>query len=101
MFEDDVQIEEDEIPESFAAHFERKILGLSAGVLMNPNVYNGRNKFVGDVANVNFMTAANIKRAVLTIKMKNLEGDDRIPKRILIDGIEILLASLASFFKNV
>ena len=47
------------------------------------------------------MTCENIRRAALSIKMKNSEGDDRIPQRVLIDGIEILLGPLTNLFKNV
>ena len=43
----------------------------------------------------------NIRRAIKTIKMKNAEGDDRIPQRILIDGVEILLEPLTKLFTNI
>ena len=33
--------------------------------------------------------------------MKNSEGDDRIPQRILIDGVEILLSPLTKLFGNI
>ena len=33
--------------------------------------------------------------------MKNCEGEDRIPQRIMIDGIEVLLAPLTALFKRI
>ena len=47
------------------------------------------------------MTQANILRAVKSIKLKNSEGDDRIPQRILIDGVEILLETLTGLFTRI
>ena len=37
----------------------------------------------------------------MSIKMKNSEGEDRIPQRILIDGMEQLLIPLTHLFKNI
>ena len=50
-----------------------------------------------EVPDQNFMTSHNILRAVKSIKMKNCEGENRIPQRIMIDGIEVLLAPLTEF----
>ena len=47
------------------------------------------------------MTSTNILRAVKSIKMKNCEGEDRIPQRILIEGIVVLLAPLTALFKSI
>ena len=47
------------------------------------------------------MTTENIMKAVKSIKMKNAEGNDRIPQRILIDGISVLMAPLSYLFNRV
>ena len=47
------------------------------------------------------MTADNIVTAVKTLKIKNCEGHDRIPQRILVDGIEILKTPLAVLFDKI
>ena len=47
------------------------------------------------------MTADNIVTAVKSLKIKNCEGHDRIPQRILVDGIEILKTPLAVLFNKI
>ena len=59
-------------------------------------VYNGTRKIAG--TETNFMTAENIVKAVKLIKMKNSEGDDRIPQRILIDGLSVMVGPLSHLF---
>ena len=68
-------------------------------ISIDQNVYNGRRRINGE--EVNFMSAENIIKAVQSIKMKNSEGSDRIPQRILIDGISILLEPLSKLFYNI
>ena len=48
-----------------------------------------------------FMTRDNIRECVSEIKIKNTEGYDRIPQRILVDGVEQLLESLTNSFKLI
>ena len=52
---------------------------------------------LADVQCQNFMTSSNIRRAINLIKMKNSEDEDRIPQRIMIDGME----NLISFWINL
>jgi hypothetical protein len=47
------------------------------------------------------MTMANIRKAILSIKLKKSEGEDRIPQRILIYGMKILFQPLTVFFSMV
>ena len=56
------------------------------------NVYNGTKKIISQ--NENFVTADNMISVVKTIKIKNCKGHDRIPQRIIIDGIDFLKALL-------
>ena len=103
MFNNGLATNDEELPEFFAGHFETKIEKLTENVVFNPNVYNGVCKlFPNDNSNsVNFMTMTNIRKAILSIKKKNSEGDDRIPQRILIDGIDILLPPLTRLFTTI
>ena len=39
--------------------------------------------------------------AVKSLKTKNCEGHDRLPQRILIDGIEILINPLVELFQKI
>ena len=87
MFLGALRINDYDIAERFAEHFENKILNIVTQISIDPNVYNGRTKLISN--KFNFMTSHNILKAVSAIKLKNSEGDDRIPQRILIDGISI------------
>ena len=41
---------------------------------------------------------ANIRTAILSLKLKNSEGYDRIPQRILLDGITLLIEPITKLF---
>ena len=51
--------------------------------------------------NDNFMTESNIFQKLENLKIKNCEGFDRMPLRILNEGAEILLAPLSKLFKLI
>ncbi len=46
------------------------------------------------------MDSPSIKHCLLSLKSTNLEGMDRIPKRILLDGGELLVMPLAKLFNH-
>ena len=48
-----------------------------------------------------FMTGLNISECVKKIKIKNTEGYDRIPQRILVDGVDQLLDSFVGLFDRI
>jgi hypothetical protein len=62
-------------------------------------VYNGRNKLMA--INEHFMSEQNILEAVASLKLKNCEGYDRIPQRILIDGLHTLEKPLSTLFDKI
>ena len=47
------------------------------------------------------MQTNHIMAAVKTLKIKNCEGHDRIPQRILVDGLEILINPLTVLFEKI
>ena len=47
------------------------------------------------------MTRDDIINSVKSLKVKNSEGYDRIPQRVLIDGLGILVEPLTIFFNKV
>ena len=55
---------------------------------INPYVYNGQRKI--NVNDENFMPRPNVLEAMKSIELKNSEGSDRIPKRIILYAAEIL-----------
>ena len=47
------------------------------------------------------MTENDVLKAVKSLKSKNCEGHDRIPVRIISDGIQHLLKPLSYLFSNI
>ena len=47
------------------------------------------------------MSVDNIRKAILSLKMKNSEGYDRIPQRILLDGISELTIPFTKLFNLI
>ena len=47
------------------------------------------------------MTEQNVLKAVQNIKLKNSEGCDGIPTRILVDGINELIEPMRTLFNNI
>ena len=91
-----VPIADDKVAESFAQYFQEKVSKIVESSQIDPNVYNGRTK-MGTV-DCDFMTAIDIYECVKQLKIKNCEGYDRIPQRILIDGIDALINPLTQLF---
>ena len=48
-----------------------------------------------------FMSMNNIETCMKAIKVKNCEGYDRIPQRVLVDGMMNLLNPLSKLFKSI
>ena len=67
--------------------------------IVNPNAYNGCRKIIADSSM--FMTSLKILKCVDGLKLKNTEGYDRIPQRILIEGREPLMGPLTNLFKLI
>ena len=74
--------DENNIAETFAEFFEFKVNSLVNQATVCPQVYNGSPKI--EVDDVNFMPMENVLRSMKEIKLKNSEGWDRIPQRIII-----------------
>ena len=63
------------------------------------DVYNGKFKVICE--DKMFMTQSDVKECVLSIKIKNCESFDRIPQRIIVDGIDYLILPLTHLFKII
>ena len=46
-----------------------------------------------------FMDANSIRECILSLKIKNSEGYDRIPQRVLVDGVDRLAVAFEGLFK--
>ena len=94
-----VPISNEVLAEEFANMFEKKIEDIVQSTKINNEVYNGTRKIFVD--NKNFMSIENIKNAILSLKHKNSEGYDRIPQRVLINGMSKLLEPFSILFNLI
>ena len=69
---------------------------LVKSIKVDQGVYNGPRKIHAD--NRMFMTGKRILECVKSLKIKNTEGLDRIPQRIIIDGLDSLIKPLVKLF---
>ncbi len=99
VFENGVKIPEDNIPDAFAAFFDSKVKTLVQDTLIDPNIYNGRSKIQS--LDCFFMGEEAILDCVKTLKVKNCEGYDRLPQRVLKDGIDYLIYPFTFLFKSI
>ena len=88
-----------ELPDSFADFFVNKVKTITNECKIDNFVYNGTRKL--NVNPNNFMSPENVIAAVKSLKIKNCEGFDRIPVRILIDGINELAPVLCHLFQLI
>ena len=86
-----------ELSEKFVNYFEDKVKRIVASREVDNKVYNGKKKV--SWADKNFMCLENIVRAFKSIKIKNYEGYNRIPQRILNKGMKILFALFNFIYK--
>ena len=87
------------LAQKFADFFENKVKTIIQRVEISNDVYNGKQKMFSQ--NAMFMTTQNIIKCFDSIQNKNSEGFDRIPQRILVDGLEHLLDPLTKLFKLI
>ena len=95
----ETKIKNDDLPDQFAKFFTNKINSITSTTQISNTVYNGKKKV--DHPNSFFMTEKDILDCLCKIKIKNCEGFDRIPQRVLVDGAPILIHPLKELFRRV
>ena len=76
-----------------------KVVGIVESTRVDPGVYNGSQKIFAE--DEMFMTGKRILECIKGLKIKNTEGYDRIPQRIIIDGGMVLCRPLENLFRLV
>ena len=99
MYLNNTKIENNLLPDAFAEFFKSKVETIVNEQVISDTVYNGVRKLHSNQAN--FMTELEIIKVVKTLKPKNSEGHDRIPIRIIKDGIQSLIKPLKILFTKV
>ena len=84
---------------AFANFFCDKVKIIITSASINNSVYNGK-KLMNFESTPN-MSSVNIHECLNDIKIKNCEGYNRIPQRILADGAKILVRPLTTLFKKI
>ena len=99
LFNNGNEINPPQIPEAFADYFDTKIKSALAETQIRDNVYNGKRKVISE--SKMFMSSNDILECLKSLKIKNCEGYDRIPQRILKDGADHLIAPLTGLFNLI
>ena len=99
MFKDGSLLKEENLPDEFAEFFKSKVENIVREQTVNDSVFNGTQKIIS--TELDFMKESDVLKAMNTLKIKNCEGHDRIPLRILADGKQILLKPLALLFEKI
>ena len=74
---------------SFSDYFETKNQDIAGEIEIDGEVYNGTRKL--NVESANFKTEKIIEDEIKSLKIKNSEGFDRVPQRILVNGVKFLI----------
>ena len=95
--EQDIKLEN--LADAFVNKFEQKVNTIKNSTPIDENVYNGKKKMTA--ANENFVMEFEIMEAISLIKQRNCGWCDRIPQRILVDRISILIIPLTKLFNSI
>jgi hypothetical protein len=90
---------EKEVASAFSEYFDDKVTNLQSSTAKSGSVYNGKKCL--NSCNKNFMTEDKVKECLNELKIKNCEGFDRIPLRILKSGAPILCRPLSILFHKI
>ena len=86
-------------PNAFADFFETKVNNIYNKAKIDQQIYNSKNKLNFTVKF--FMADSDILQCIKTIKIKNCEGVDWIPQRILVVSADHLVTTLTFLFKLI
>ena len=95
----DNKIDRNDLPDAFADFFKLKTQTIINNQAINDNVFNGTKKV--DCQNSHFMKEVDVINAIKSLNSKNSEGHDRIPVRIIVDGIDYVSKPLTILFNNI
>ena len=99
LFKDGLELQKNTIPESFGELFYDKVSKITEATLINPNVYNGHIK-INMLINFS-IEEEDVGECLRSLKIKNCEGFDRIPQRILTDGADVLIKPFTILLKKI
>ena len=92
-------VKHDELPDAFAGFFKNKVDIISRECKVERDVYNGKKLCI--TVEKHFMLYNDVLESINAIKPKNSEGYDRIPQRIILDGVKYLAHPLSVLFNKI
>ena len=92
---DNVEVDNCNLAEAFIEYFDKNVTTIVNSFKVGQDIYNGNKKLT--CINQNFINQTNLMKALDSIKIKNTEGNDRIPKRIVNEGKNVIINSLNCF----
>jgi hypothetical protein len=99
MFESGGEIPTDQLADKFGAYFDSKIRNVLRDTGVDEEVYNGARKV--NAENLFYMDIDSIRECIKSLSIKNSEGFDRIPQRVIVDGCDILVKPFSILFKKI
>ena len=96
LFLSGLEVPESKIATAFGDYFVHKVNTITTSTSINPNVHNGHQKIF--IPHEHSIEMNDVAECIKSLKIKNSEGFDRIPQRILIDGLNPLLKPLTDLF---
>ena len=99
LFYNNEKIRDEQKASTFADFFSHKVSSIITNSTISNNVFNGSKKINCEPSN--FMLKENVLECLKDLKIKNCEGYDRIPQRVLADGAEILVNPLHKLFEKI
>jgi hypothetical protein len=94
MFTNENEIPPRDLSQHFASHFDDKVMLIEVQLAIDKSVFDGTRKIIAETEC--FMNLDSLRRCLKSLKMKNCEGYDPIPQRILINVADDLLAPLVN-----
>jgi hypothetical protein len=94
-----VKIPETNAPDEVAEFCDNKVKRLVRESVIDPNIYNGSTQFLSN--DIFFLGKETVLDCVVSLKIKNSESYDRIPRRVLKYGINQLITPLSCLFKLI
>ena len=94
-----IEINSTDLSDTFANFFDKKVKDIVSTCEVDNEVYNGTRKV--NCPSTNFVSTQNVSDILRSMKIKNCEGYDRIPQRILNEGSDSLLIPITHLFKLV
>jgi hypothetical protein len=99
LYQDGVEVDRGRVSDVFGSHFDTKIKSALDKISVRDGVYNKGRQVHSE--NKMFMLDSDIWECVKSLKAKNSEGMDRIPKGIVMDGKDILVKPLVGLLELI